>query len=188
MSWPHLAFLIQWLVNFNQIMSQKGHIKNYSYLWFISHTGNERSRQEHCIVGYAILHSMLCLFILTNVGKVFYAWNCIFCSVHNITMHSSENSISSVPFRTSPTAFTTRFIHSYIFLCHTGQNVRPLNKREYILDIATEAEQIDTNYSFWFRRVIWAHPLKFDNELCVTMHYNQARHDCLIICHYSHAS
>ncbi len=54
-----------------------------------------------------------------------------------------------------------------------GQNVRPLNKREYILDVATEAEHVDSNYSLWFRRVIWTQPLKFDNELGVTMHYNQ---------------
>ncbi|XP_068177193.1 unconventional myosin-XV [Antennarius striatus] len=54
-----------------------------------------------------------------------------------------------------------------------GQNVRPLNRNEYILDVATEAESIDADYSFWFRRVIWTQPLKFDNELCVTMHYNQ---------------
>ncbi|XP_051988166.1 unconventional myosin-XV-like [Xyrauchen texanus] len=60
-----------------------------------------------------------------------------------------------------------------------GQNVRPLNKREYILDIATEAEQIDSNYSLWFRRVIWTQPLKFDNELGVTMHYNQVSPDYL---------
>ncbi|XP_035261236.1 unconventional myosin-XV-like [Anguilla anguilla] len=67
-----------------------------------------------------------------------------------------------------------------IFVVTTrGQNVRPLNKREYILDIATEAEQIDSNYSFWFRRVIWSQPLKFDNELCVTVHYNQVLPDYL---------
>ncbi|KAK7166705.1 hypothetical protein R3I93_006462 [Phoxinus phoxinus] len=67
--------------------------------------------------------------------------------------------------------------YTIFIVTNRGQNVRPLNKREYILDIATEAEQIDTNYSFWFRRVIWAHPLKFDNELCVTMHYNQVLPD-----------
>ncbi|XP_061685358.1 unconventional myosin-XV [Syngnathoides biaculeatus] len=54
-----------------------------------------------------------------------------------------------------------------------GQNVRPLNKYEYILDMANEAELVDNNYSFWFRRVIWTQPLKFDNELYVAMHYNQ---------------
>lgn len=54
-----------------------------------------------------------------------------------------------------------------------GQNVRPLNKREYILDIATEAEPVDANYSLWFRRVIWSLALKLDNELYVNMHYNQ---------------
>lgn len=56
-----------------------------------------------------------------------------------------------------------------------GQNVRPLNKREYILDIATEAEPVDSNYSLWFRRVIWSLALKLDNELYVTMHYNQVK-------------
>lgn len=64
----------------------------------------------------------------------------------------------------------------------SGQNVRPLNKHEYILDISTEAELVDTNYSFWFRRVIWTQPLKFDNELCVAMHYNQVQ---LLMVHMS---
>lgn len=54
-----------------------------------------------------------------------------------------------------------------------GQNVQPLSKREYILDVTTEAELIDSNYNLWFRRVIWNQPLKFDSELGVTMHYNQ---------------
>uniref|UniRef100_A0A8C2Z3M1 MyTH4 domain-containing protein n=1 Tax=Cyclopterus lumpus TaxID=8103 RepID=A0A8C2Z3M1_CYCLU len=62
---------------------------------------------------------------------------------------------------------------------HKGQNVRPLNKREYILDIATEAEPVDANYSLWFRRVIWSLALKLDNELYVTMHYNQVLPDYL---------
>lgn len=53
--------------------------------------------------------------------------------------------------------------------------MRPLNKQEYILDVATEAELVDANYSFWFRRVVWTQPLKFENELCVAMHYNQVR-------------
>ncbi|XP_069501807.1 unconventional myosin-XV isoform X2 [Ambystoma mexicanum] len=60
-----------------------------------------------------------------------------------------------------------------------GQNVRPLNRREYILDVATEMEQVDGNYMFWFRRVIWAQPLKFESELFVTMHYNQVLPDYL---------
>uniref|UniRef100_A0AAV2KII8 MyTH4 domain-containing protein n=1 Tax=Knipowitschia caucasica TaxID=637954 RepID=A0AAV2KII8_KNICA len=60
-----------------------------------------------------------------------------------------------------------------------GQNVRPLNKREYILDITTEAETVDPSYSLWFRRVIWSLPLKLDNELYVTMHYNQVLPDFL---------
>lgn len=77
------------------------------------------------------------------------------------------------------------FFHRLIF-CHVikllfciGQNVRPLNKREYILDIATEAEPVDPNYSFWFRRVIWSLALKLDNELYVNMHYNQVPLQCL---------
>nr|XP_029135166.1 unconventional myosin-XV-like [Labrus bergylta] len=63
--------------------------------------------------------------------------------------------------------------YAIFLVTNRGQNVRPLNKHEYILDVATEAEVVDTNYSFWFRRVIWSQPLKFDNELCVAMHYNQ---------------
>ncbi|KAM8960363.1 unconventional myosin-XV [Pelodytes ibericus] len=60
-----------------------------------------------------------------------------------------------------------------------GQNVRPLNRKEYILDVSAEMEQTDSNYMFWFRRVIWAQPLKFENELYVTMHYNQVLPDYL---------
>ncbi|XP_045904096.1 unconventional myosin-XV isoform X4 [Micropterus dolomieu] len=63
--------------------------------------------------------------------------------------------------------------YAIFLVTNRGQNVRPLNKHEYILDVATEAELVDTNYSFWFRRVIWTQPLKFENELCVAMHYNQ---------------
>ncbi|XP_038618715.1 unconventional myosin-XV [Tachyglossus aculeatus] len=60
-----------------------------------------------------------------------------------------------------------------------GQNVRPLNQREYILDVATEMEQVDSNYMFWYRRIIWCQPLKFENDLYVTMHYNQVLPDYL---------
>uniref|UniRef100_A0A3P9C3T6 Myosin XVA n=1 Tax=Maylandia zebra TaxID=106582 RepID=A0A3P9C3T6_9CICH len=63
--------------------------------------------------------------------------------------------------------------YAIFLVTNRGQNVRPLNKHEYILDVATEAELVDTGYSFWFRRVVWTQPLKFDNELCVAMHYNQ---------------
>uniref|UniRef100_A0A3P8PMD9 Myosin XVAa n=1 Tax=Astatotilapia calliptera TaxID=8154 RepID=A0A3P8PMD9_ASTCA len=69
--------------------------------------------------------------------------------------------------------------HAVFLVTHKGQNVRPLNKREYILDIATEAEPVDANYSLWFRRVIWSLALKLDNELYVTMHYNQVLPDYL---------
>lgn len=69
--------------------------------------------------------------------------------------------------------------YAIFVVTNRGQNVRPLNKREYILDIATEAEHVDSNYSLWFRRVIWTQPLKFDNELGVTMHYNQVSPDYL---------
>uniref|UniRef100_A0AAZ1XU22 Myosin XVAa n=1 Tax=Oreochromis aureus TaxID=47969 RepID=A0AAZ1XU22_OREAU len=67
--------------------------------------------------------------------------------------------------------------YAVFLVTHKGQNVRPLNKREYILDIATEAEPVDANYSLWFRRVIWSLALKLDNELYVTMHYNQVLPD-----------
>ncbi|KAM9315347.1 unconventional myosin-XV [Pholidichthys leucotaenia] len=63
--------------------------------------------------------------------------------------------------------------YAIFLVTNRGQNVRPLNKHEYILDVATEAEVVDANYSFWFRRVVWTQPLKFENELCVAMHYNQ---------------
>ncbi|XP_062386970.1 unconventional myosin-XV [Sardina pilchardus] len=69
--------------------------------------------------------------------------------------------------------------YAIFVVVNRGQNVRPLNKREYILDITTEAEPIDSNYSLWFRRVIWTQPLKFDNELSVSMHYNQIYPDYL---------
>ncbi|XP_053937019.1 unconventional myosin-XV [Cuculus canorus] len=60
-----------------------------------------------------------------------------------------------------------------------GQSVRPLTHREYILDVATETEHRDASYTFWCRRVVWSHPLKFDNELYVTVHYNQVLPDYL---------
>ncbi|XP_024920291.1 unconventional myosin-XV, partial [Cynoglossus semilaevis] len=69
--------------------------------------------------------------------------------------------------------------YAIFLVTHKGQNVRPLNKREYILDVATEAEPVDSNYSLWFRRVIWSLALKLDNELYVTMHYNQVLPDYL---------
>ncbi|XP_068509540.1 unconventional myosin-XV isoform X3 [Syngnathus scovelli] len=69
--------------------------------------------------------------------------------------------------------------YAIFLVTHGGQNVRPLIKREYILDVATEAEPVDANYSLWFRRVIWSLALKLDNELYVTMHYNQVLPDYL---------
>ncbi|KAJ8001329.1 hypothetical protein DPEC_G00168410 [Dallia pectoralis] len=67
--------------------------------------------------------------------------------------------------------------YAVFLVTNRGQNVRPLIKREYVLDVATEAETVDSNYSLWFRRVVWTQTLKFDNELCVTMHYNQVLPD-----------
>lgn len=49
----------------------------------------------------------------------------------------------------------------------------PLSRRAYILDVASEMEQVEGGYMLWFRRVLWDQPLKFENELYVTMHYNQ---------------
>ncbi|NWR81119.1 MYO15 protein, partial [Centropus unirufus] len=71
--------------------------------------------------------------------------------------------------------------HEYILFVVTdrGQSVRPLSHREYILDVAAEAERRDANYTFWCRRVVWSQPLKFDNELYVTVHYNQVLPDYL---------
>ncbi|KAF7691114.1 unconventional myosin-XV isoform X1 [Silurus meridionalis] len=69
--------------------------------------------------------------------------------------------------------------YAVFVVTNRGQNVQPLSKREYILDVTTEAEPIDSNYSLWFRRVIWNQPLKFENELGVTMHYNQVIPDYL---------
>lgn len=78
--------------------------------------------------------------------------------------------LANLPFNRQRAKYTDYWVN---LSWSVGQNVQPLNKREYILDIATEAEPIDSNYSLWFRRVIWNQPLKFDNELGVTMHYNQ---------------
>ncbi|XP_027004193.2 unconventional myosin-XV [Tachysurus fulvidraco] len=69
--------------------------------------------------------------------------------------------------------------YAVFVVTNRGQNVQPLSNREYILDVTTEAEVFDSNYSLWFRRVIWNQPLKFDNELGVTMHYNQVIPDYL---------
>ncbi|KAJ7992012.1 hypothetical protein DPEC_G00274170 [Dallia pectoralis] len=69
--------------------------------------------------------------------------------------------------------------YAIFLVTQRGQNVCPLNKREYILDVATDAELVDVNYSLWFRRVVWTQPLKFDNELSVTVHYNQVLPDYL---------
>ncbi|MED6242216.1 Unconventional myosin-XV, partial [Ataeniobius toweri] len=63
--------------------------------------------------------------------------------------------------------------YAIFLVTNRGQNVRPLNKNEYILDVATEAESVDSGYSVWFRRVVWTQPLRFENELCVAMQYNQ---------------
>uniref|UniRef100_A0A3B3XS65 Myosin XVAb n=1 Tax=Poecilia mexicana TaxID=48701 RepID=A0A3B3XS65_9TELE len=69
---------------------------------------------------------------------------------------------------------TLEAIEEYaIFLVTNRQNVRPLNKNEYILDVATEAEAVDSGYSLWFRRVVWTQSLRFENELSVAMQYNQ---------------
>ncbi|XP_062841982.1 unconventional myosin-XV [Trichomycterus rosablanca] len=69
--------------------------------------------------------------------------------------------------------------YAIFVVTNRGQNVQPLSKREYILDVTTEAEPIDSNHSLWFRRVIWNQPLKFDNELGISVHYNQVTPDYL---------
>ncbi|XP_058139334.1 LOW QUALITY PROTEIN: unconventional myosin-XV [Dasypus novemcinctus] len=60
-----------------------------------------------------------------------------------------------------------------------GQQVRPLGRRAYILDVAAEMERVDGGYTLWFRRTLWDQPLKFENELYVTMHYHQVLPDYL---------
>ncbi|KAF6299170.1 myosin XVA [Rhinolophus ferrumequinum] len=77
---------------------------------------------------------------------------------------------------TRPEAF-----HEYVIFVVTnqGQHVCPLSRSAYILDVASEMEQVDGGYMLWFRRVLWDQPLKFENELYVTMHYNQALPDYL---------
>ncbi|XP_041062874.1 unconventional myosin-XV [Carcharodon carcharias] len=69
--------------------------------------------------------------------------------------------------------------YSVFVITNKGQNVHPLKKKDYILDIAAEMEQVDQNFTFCFRRVLWFQPLKFENELCVTVHYNQIVPDYL---------
>ncbi|XP_067859862.1 unconventional myosin-XV [Heptranchias perlo] len=69
--------------------------------------------------------------------------------------------------------------YSVFVITGEGQNVHPLNKKDYVLDVAAEMEQVDPNFTLWFRRVLWFQPLKFENELCVTVHYNQIVPDYL---------
>ncbi|XP_014645274.1 PREDICTED: unconventional myosin-XV [Ceratotherium simum simum] len=77
---------------------------------------------------------------------------------------------------TRPEAFDEYVI---FVVTNRGQHVCPLSRRTYILDVASEMEQVDGGYMLWFRRVLWDQPLKFENELYVTMHYNQVLPDYL---------
>ncbi|KAM5262806.1 unconventional myosin-XV [Ctenodactylus gundi] len=77
---------------------------------------------------------------------------------------------------TRPEAFNEYVI---FLVTSRGQNVCPLSRHAYILDVTSEMEQVDSGYMLWFRRVLWDQPLKFENELYVTMHYNQVLPDYL---------
>nr|XP_020015153.1 unconventional myosin-XV [Castor canadensis] len=77
---------------------------------------------------------------------------------------------------TRPEAFNEYVI---FVVTNRGQHVCPLSRRAYILDVASEMEQVEGGYMLWFRRVLWDQPLKFENELYVTMHYNQVLPDYL---------
>ncbi|XP_007939649.1 unconventional myosin-XV [Orycteropus afer afer] len=75
---------------------------------------------------------------------------------------------------------TEAFDEYVIFIVtNRGQHVCPLSRCTYILDVASEMEQVDGGYMLWFRRVLWDQPLKLENELYVTMHYNQVLPDYL---------
>ncbi|EFB16037.1 hypothetical protein PANDA_012269, partial [Ailuropoda melanoleuca] len=75
-----------------------------------------------------------------------------------------------------PEAFSEYVI---FVVTNRGQHVCPLSRCTYILDVASEMEQVGGGYTLWFRRVLWDQPLKFENELYVTMHYNQVLPDYL---------
>ncbi|XP_075415257.1 unconventional myosin-XV [Tenrec ecaudatus] len=77
---------------------------------------------------------------------------------------------------TRPEAFDEYVI---FIVTNRGQHVCPLSRSAYILDVASVMEQVDGGYMLWFRRVLWDQPLKFENELYVTMHYNQVLPDYL---------
>ncbi|XP_060503096.2 unconventional myosin-XV [Panthera onca] len=77
---------------------------------------------------------------------------------------------------TRPEAFSEYVI---FVVTNRGQHVCPLSRCAYILDVASEMEQVDGGYMLCFRRVLWDQPLKFENELYVTMHYNQVLPDYL---------
>ncbi|XP_045744106.1 unconventional myosin-XV [Mirounga angustirostris] len=77
---------------------------------------------------------------------------------------------------TRPEAFSEYVI---FVVTNRGQHVCPLSRCAYILDVALEMEQVDGGCMLWFRRVLWDQPLKFENELYVTMHYNQVLPDYL---------
>uniref|UniRef100_A0A8D0PNF9 Unconventional myosin-XV n=1 Tax=Sus scrofa TaxID=9823 RepID=A0A8D0PNF9_PIG len=77
---------------------------------------------------------------------------------------------------TRPEAFSEYVV---FVVTHRGQHVCPLSRRAYILDVASEMEQVEGGYMLWFRRLLWDQPLKFENELYVTLHYNQVLPDYL---------
>ncbi|XP_045840099.1 unconventional myosin-XV [Meles meles] len=77
---------------------------------------------------------------------------------------------------TRPEAFSEYVI---FVVTNRAQHVCPLSRCAYILDVASEMEPVDGGYMLWFRRVLWDQPLKFENELYVTMHYNQVLPDYL---------
>ncbi|XP_077019523.1 unconventional myosin-XV [Tamandua tetradactyla] len=64
-------------------------------------------------------------------------------------------------------------------VANRGQHVCPLSRHAYILDVACELERVDCGYLLCFRRALWGQPLRFDNELYVTMHYHQVLPDYL---------
>ncbi|XP_032227086.2 unconventional myosin-XV isoform X2 [Nematostella vectensis] len=61
-----------------------------------------------------------------------------------------------------------------VFTQLVKQNVMvPVQTTDYIMDVIGQLERQEIEFSLWFKRVLWYQPCHFDNELYVSIIYNQ---------------